>query len=1005
MADRSMMGSAPTSPLSAPVGRVTEIVGSPDTEESLDTQPLVSRPPVAPGMRINQYEIIRELGRGGMGTVYLARDTRLARRVAIKFLHSSEASLTQRFLVEARATAQCGHENIVVIHEVNEYGEQPFMVLEHLRGRPLTALLAAGPLSASRAVELIVPVVRALVCAHALDIVHRDLKPDNVFVTESGTVKVLDFGIAKVLMAQELHEAIAVPEVIELRAHGQVDGLTSAGVLVGTLPYMSPEQRNLDEIDHRTDVWAVGLMLYELLAGRHPLAPLTREKLLLVGLLDEPMPSMRDAGVDVPDALVRIVDHCLAKSKQDRMPSAQALLDALEPLLPGRYGRKLDAGESPYPGLTAFQETDADRFFGRSRDVAGMLTRLRNHPLVGVVGPSGVGKSSFIRAGVIPALKSSDESWETCVLRPGRQPLAALATMVQALHVTGSGASRTLGAALDPTASVAAGVAAGPVLAGASGTALLAGAGVDPATECRELAERLAREPGYLGAVLRHRARVRGHNVLLVIDQLEELYTLVPDAEQRAAFTACLSGVADDPTAPLRVVVSIRSDFLDRVVEDPHFMTELASSLVFLPPPDRTSLQEALTQPAEIVGYRFESGDMIEHMLDTLESTPGALPLLQFAATRLWETRDTGRRMLTAASYESIGGIVGALASHADAVVGSLPASEQSLARAVFHRLVTPERTRAITSIDELRALSPEPGKVQHLVDRLVGARLLVVQTGNDAEGATVEIVHESLIHGWPLLRRWLEEHEEDAVFLEQLRTVAKQWAGKARPQGLLWRGETLEEARRWHRRYQGPLTPLQREYLQVAFALADRAARVKRVMIAGVIGFLMLLVAASSVALVRIRRAEKSAQQQASAARSAALQVREQLELLQAKEREKVAALGKQEEAEAEADRAYEEVDLKQAALAQANERLRAALAAAERARARAENESTRARTALGEAELAKAHAEDESTRAHMATEAEREARAELERLLQKERERAERLERKLGTFSSTLK
>jgi serine/threonine protein kinase len=974
MADRELVGSAPTTPLGAPLGRVTEIVELPDSEASaLDTQPAREAPLFASGMRINQYELIRELGRGGMGTVYLARDTRLARRVAIKLLHSSQASLTERFLVEARATAQCSHEHIVVIHEVNEHRGQPFMVLEYLKGRPLSELVAMGPMSPSRAVELIVPVVRALVCAHALDIVHRDLKPDNVFVTESGNIKVLDFGIAKVLMPQELREAVEAPEALDLRFDTQVNPLTSAGVLVGTLPYMSPEQWDADEeIDHRADLWAVGLMLYEMLAGRHPLAPLTREKLMRIGLLDEPMPSVRAAApevANVPDALARVVDHCLAKRKQERVASAQALLDALEPLLPGRYGRKLDAGESPYPGLIAFQESDADRFFGRSRDIAGVLARLRSQPLLCVAGPSGVGKSSFVRAGVLPALKGSDEPWETYVIRPGRQPLAALATMLQPLRLTEPGTT------------------------------------ADPAVEHRDLAERLAREPGHLGTVLRHRARARGRSILLVIDQLEELYTLVPDAEQRAAFTACLTGVADDATTPLRVITSIRSDFLDRVVEDPHFMAEVTANLVFLPPPDRAGLQEALTQPAELVGYRFENREMIEHMLDTLESTPGALPLLQFAATRLWETRDTGKRLLTASSYESIGGIVGALASHADAVVTSLPVGEQALARAVFQRLVTPERTRAITSIQELRAFAPEPGKIQHLIDRLVGARLLVVQTGDEAEGATVEIVHESLIHSWPLLRRWLDEHEEDAAFLEQLRTVAKQWAARKRPPGLLWRGETLEEARRWHRRYQGPLSPLQREYLQVAFALADRAARVKRLVIAGIMGFLLLLVAASTVALVRIRRAEKSAQQQASAARAAALQVSEQLELVQAKEREKAAAMARKDAAEAEANRAYEEVNLKQVALAQANERLRAALAAAETARARAENESVRARQALSQAEQAKAHAEDESARARLATAAERRAKADLERLLQRERERAERLERKLGTFSGTLK
>src|SRR5690606_10627 len=135
----------------------------------------------------------------------------------IKFLHSTAASLTHRFLVEARATAQFNHENIVVIHDVKEYRGQPFMVLEYLQGRPLSELLAEGPMSPGRAVELIVPVVRALVCAHAMDIIHRDLKPDNVFVTASGTIKVLDFGIAKVLMSPEPREGMEARERVDLR--------------------------------------------------------------------------------------------------------------------------------------------------------------------------------------------------------------------------------------------------------------------------------------------------------------------------------------------------------------------------------------------------------------------------------------------------------------------------------------------------------------------------------------------------------------------------------------------------------------------------------------------------------------------------------------------------------------------------------------------------------------------------------------------------------------------
>ncbi|HET9931608.1 MAG TPA: serine/threonine-protein kinase, partial [Polyangiaceae bacterium] len=154
----------------------------------------------APSGRIGQYEIIRELGRGGMGVVYLARDERLGRKVAIKVLQVHEPELTRRFVSEARTTALCSHENIVVIHDVGEFEGSPFMVLEYLEGQTLAALLKkSGPLAPSRAVELVAFVVRALVTAHQQGIVHRDLKPENIFITDSGTVKVLDFGIAKVL--------------------------------------------------------------------------------------------------------------------------------------------------------------------------------------------------------------------------------------------------------------------------------------------------------------------------------------------------------------------------------------------------------------------------------------------------------------------------------------------------------------------------------------------------------------------------------------------------------------------------------------------------------------------------------------------------------------------------------------------------------------------------------------------------------------------------------------
>ncbi|HEY1556874.1 MAG TPA: protein kinase [Kofleriaceae bacterium] len=753
---------------------------------------------LGPGLRIEHYELIRELGRGGMGQVFLARDNRLGRRVAIKFLLGGKSKkFLERFLVEAQATARFQHEHIVTIYGVDEYLGLPYMVLEYVEGTTLAQLADGKRLPAGRAIELIVPVVKALARAHAEAIVHRDLKPDNIVVTATGTVKVLDFGVAKL--------------------YGERAATEPGTSFVGTLPYMSPEQLGTDEVDHRSDLWAVGIILYQLLAGKHPLDPVTQGRLLgAAAALDEPMPALADDAPGLPDRLLQAVARCLAKTKAERYASADALLADLEPLLPMRAGRNLVADESPYPGLHAFQEADANRFFGRAQDVTAMVARLRDHPLVAVVGPSGVGKSSFVRAGVVPALKAAGEPWEVLIVRPGRAPLAALAGALEGLRDTRDS---------------------------------------DPLVDAGDPVARLRAEPGTFGARLRARARRKRTQILLFVDQHEELYTLVPDPAERLAFTACLAGAGDDPSGPLRVLVSMRSDFLDRAAEDRAFVAELTRGLAFLQPLGRTGLEQALVQPLETLGFGFEPG-VVHAMLDTLQATPGALPLLQFTASRLWDQRDRQRRVLTGEAYVAMGGVAGALATHADEVLAAFPAPDQKLVRAIFQRLVTPERTRAVVETAELRELSPD---VDRIVGRLVEERLLVVQTRGEAEGS-VELVHESLIGSWPTLQRWLDENHDDAAYLAQIRAAAKQWDQKGRAAGLLWRGEAMTEARLWRARYHGELPPREREFLDAVFALATRASRIRRGIVIGTLAFLGAVIVAGGVALVHIRNAEQQA-------------------------------------------------------------------------------------------------------------------------------------------------
>ncbi|WP_437818123.1 nSTAND1 domain-containing NTPase [Sorangium sp. So ce1078] len=776
------------------------------------------------GARIKHYEIIRELGQGGMGIVYLARDTKLGRLVAIKLLLEHSGHGIERFLAEARATARCRHENIVVIHEVDEIRGHPYLVLEYVKGRTLSEWMAQrehpgapgplgppGPMAPALVAELMIPVVRALVCAHELGIVHRDLKPENILLDEAGCIKVLDFGIARQLDLGRGPASTGARAALE-----GADDQRHESAISGTPAYMSPEQLLGSELDPRTDLWAVGILLYTLLTGAHPLDPFSIARLAEVVNFDVAMPR---ASARRPDAgaLGAVVDRCLKKRKDERIGLAKELLAELEALLPGRRAPELDEGGSPFAGLSAFQESDAARFFGRDRDVAALTARLRYEPLLTLAGPSGAGKSSFVRAGVIPTLRRS-EGWETFVLRPGRRPLSALVDVIEQLaEARPAGAvARSPGAPTGP-----------PELPGHDG-----------------LASSLRAQPGRLGARLRARCRRGGprRRVLLFVDQLEELYTLGASREERSAFVACLEGAADDASSPVRVVVAVRSDFLDHIAADHGFMTGVSRGLSLLPPLGRDGLRDALTRPLEASGYRFETAEMVEHMLDTLESTRSPLPLLQFTADRLWEARDRERRLLTRDSYEQLGGVAGALSAHADAVLAAMSAREQRLARAVLLRLVTSERTRAVVSMNELRDIAEEGGgragdTIAQVVQHLAGARLLLIETGGEREGATVELVHESLIDRWAKLKEWLAESERDMEFLARLGAAAAQWEASGRAEGLLWRGRAAEDARAWHERHRAEqraagcveLSRRETRYLLAVVALADRALRLRR--------------------------------------------------------------------------------------------------------------------------------------------------------------------------------
>ncbi len=272
------------------------------------------------GRTLSHYELLEEIGKGGMGVVYRARDTRLDRFVAIKLLppeQTANPDRKRRFVQEAKAASALNHPNIVTIHEIDANDGADFIVMEHVDGSPLNRLIPEHGLPVVQALSYAVQIADALAAAHAAGIVHRDIKPGNIMVTTAARVKVLDFGLAKLLEQTGSEDATITAEAA-----------TRAGVIVGTVAYASPEQIEAKPVDARTDVFSFAAVFYEMLTGHRPFQGESQLSTMAAILRDRPEPlAANRAGV--PREVSRILDRCLEKNRESRYPSAVELRDDL----------------------------------------------------------------------------------------------------------------------------------------------------------------------------------------------------------------------------------------------------------------------------------------------------------------------------------------------------------------------------------------------------------------------------------------------------------------------------------------------------------------------------------------------------------------------------------------------------------------------------------------------------------------------------------------------------
>ena len=277
---------------------------------------------LTPGTRLGPYEILAAIGAGGMGEVYRARDTRLGRDVAVKIVPpavAANADALARFERETRAVAALSHPNILTIHDVGRSDGTAYAVLELLEGQTLRARLDGGALPQRKALEIAAQMARGLAAAHDKQIAHRDLKPENIFVTADGSVKILDFGLARQTgapLSSAADSATMAPS-------------TEPGMVLGTVGYMAPEQVRGEPSDHRADIFALGCVLYEMLTGRRPFQRDTGAETMTAILKEDP-PDPDKAGVVVAPGVLRTMRRCLEKRPEERFQSARDLAFALE---------------------------------------------------------------------------------------------------------------------------------------------------------------------------------------------------------------------------------------------------------------------------------------------------------------------------------------------------------------------------------------------------------------------------------------------------------------------------------------------------------------------------------------------------------------------------------------------------------------------------------------------------------------------------------------------------
>lgn len=726
-----------------------------------DVAPRTSRLDLSPGDHVRgTYRLEKIIGVGGFGEVWQAEQLQWGewlRNVALKLFSAPEragsgespqigsADDRSGWLHETRTVMQLG--SVASVPHIYEVGVDPqhgvaFLAMELLEGEVLEARLARGPIPWRRALAIAGEIAEALVACHARGITHCDLKPQNVFLTDAGRVVVLDFGIASV---RGMRAAIGVPlnpddvsctvpVADEVVAALTIQRIEAAG---GTIGYMAPEQLESQPPDPGADVYALGVVLYRMLAGGLPYrvdaselsARSYRIELNSATIQGARVP-LRERAPHLPAGVATLVESMLVRQPQ-RLRSDE-LLAALAAVGERPYG----IPAQPYADLDPFGPTRAGWLPGREADIERVVESLRWQRAVVLLGPSGAGKSSLAQAGVAARLDSElldgTDGWETIVVRPSAGP-------------------RFLCLGSEESATVS----------------------------------RIGR--------------------VVIIDQLEEVLGL--GEEERGPFCAAIRALtSEDPDErrvvvargqsiglvdPVRVIATLRDVDFATVAELPELRPFPEQNLVTVSGLDPTAAEAIVVAPLRALGVEIEDADgVVAEVAEMLRVSRGTLPLIQLALS-LWWDRDGASMRLTAASWNALGGVLGALHTVADELYGELGADDRALMRAILVELFRADRTRQTIREDQLPAGAG--GVLAEMHERWL------VRWRQGPGGPELAAVHEAL-SGWPELDAWLTEAREAKELIEDARRHAARWRSSGRPlplpESLAWGLGRVDQAR-----------------------------------------------------------------------------------------------------------------------------------------------------------------------------------------------------------------